>query len=127
MTFHPFHIQGIGQVSIPVRQLDSAVSFYRDTLGLTLLFQVSGMAFFDCGGIRILVSVPEGPEFEHRSSVFYFRTADIQAAYETLLSRGTEMVGPPHKVAEMNGTATWMVFFKDPDGNTHALMSEVPC
>jgi len=117
-------IRRIGQLSIPVRDLDRAVRFYRDTLGLALLFSVSGLAFFDCGGVRIMLAVPENGAFERTGTVFYFDTADIRASYEALAARGVKMTDKPHLIAEMNGVQTWMAFFEDPDGNTLALMSE---
>ncbi|WP_438444948.1 VOC family protein [Gorillibacterium sp. sgz5001074] len=125
MSVPPVAVQGIGQVSIPVKDLDAAIRFYRDTLGLPLLFQAPGMAFLESGGVRLLLSVPERPEFDHKSSILYFRTPDIHTGYDALVSHGAELAGNPHKIAERDGIATWMLFFKDPDGNTHALMSEV--
>jgi len=119
-------ISQIQQISVPVRNLDRAVSFYRDVLELELRFQVPGMAFFDCQGITLMLSVPENPQFDPPGSTIYFRVETIQEAYETLLERGVETVGKPHKIAEMNGVQTWMTFFKDTEANLHALTSEVP-
>ena len=117
-------IRRIGQLSIPVRDLDRAVRFYRDTLGLTLLFSVSGMAFFDCGGVRIMLGTPENGAFERTGTVFYFDVADIRASYDRLAAQGVKTAGEPHLIAEMNGVQTWMAFFEDPDGNLLAFMSE---
>jgi methylmalonyl-CoA/ethylmalonyl-CoA epimerase len=117
----------IGQASINVHEVDKAVAFYRDTLGLRFLFQAGPkMAFFDCGGVRLMLAVPERPEFDHPSSVFYFKVGDIQAAATTLESRGVRFEGPPHMIAAMPDHDLWMAFFRDVDGNLQALMSEVP-
>jgi catechol 2,3-dioxygenase-like lactoylglutathione lyase family enzyme len=117
----------IGQASINVHDVDKAVAFYRDTLGMRFLFQAPPkMAFFDCGGVRLMLAVAEKPEFDHPSSVFYFKVADIQAVAETLKSRGVQFEAPPHLIAAMPTHDLWMAFFRDVDGNLLALMSEVP-
>ena len=117
----------IGQASITVHDLDKAVTFYRDTLGMKLLFQVPPkMAFFDCGGVRLMLTLPDKPEFDHPSSIFYFKVADIQAVTATLKERGTEFETAPQVVAAMPDHDLWMAFFRDADRNLLALMSEVP-
>ena len=118
-------LSNIGQISIPVHDLEAAVEFYGDCLGMSFLFQVPNMAFFDCGGIRILLAVPEGAEDDHPSSIIYFKVDDIHSASDTLKKRGVEITEKPHLIAEMPDHDLWMSFIKDPDGNTHALMSEV--
>ena len=119
------HISKIGQIAIPVHQLDKAVAFYHLTLGLPLLFQTDHMAFLECQGIRLLLSIPEKKEFDHPSSIIYFQVDDMTAAYEELTAKNVAFMDEPHLIAKMGNTETWMAFFKDPDGNTHALMSEV--
>lgn len=121
-----FQIEGIGQVSIRVHDMEAATRFYQDTLGLKLLFQIPNMTFFECNGIQIVLGIAEDPQFDHPSSVFYFIVNNINSAYETLVNRNVQFLGKPHKIAEMGQTATWMAFFHDPDQNVHALMSEVP-
>jgi catechol 2,3-dioxygenase-like lactoylglutathione lyase family enzyme len=115
----------IGQASINVHDVDRAIAFYRDTLGMRFLFQVPKMAFFDCGGVRLMLALPEKPEFDHPSSVFYFKVGDIQAVAETLQSRGAQFEAPPHLIARMPDHDLWMAFFRDPDRNLLALMCEV--
>jgi methylmalonyl-CoA/ethylmalonyl-CoA epimerase len=108
------------------RDVARAVSFYRDTLGLTLLFEAPPqMAFFDCGGIRLMVSVPTEPEFDHPGSILYFRVDDIQSVHATYRERGVTFRSEPHLVARMPDHELWMAFFQDSEGNTLALMSEV--
>ena len=117
----------IGQASINVHDVERAVAFYRDALGMRFLFQAGPkMAFFDCAGVRLMLAVPEKPEFDHPSSVFYFKVADIQAVATTLESRGVVFEGPPHMIAKMPDHDLWMAFFRDSEGNLQALMSEVP-
>jgi len=115
----------IGQIAITVRDLKQATAFYRDTLGMKLLFEVPNMSFFDCGGVRLMMSTPEKPEFDHPASILYFRVPDMQAAYDTLLSRGVRFEDKPHLVARMPDHELWMTFFRDQENNLLALMSEV--
>ena len=83
------------------------------------------MAFFDCNGTRLLLSLPETEEFAHASSVLYLQVENIKDSYEELLGKGVTFIDEPHMVAKMGQTETWMAFFKDGEDNIHALMSEV--
>ena len=102
------------------------IDFYRDRLGFTLLFQVSGLAFFDCGGVRLMLSKPETPQQDHRGSFLYFKVDDIHATHRTLCERQVTFVDEPHLVTKMKDHELWMTFFHDLDGNPLVLMSEVP-
>ena len=114
----------IGQIAITVRDVDRAVAFYRDTLRMRLLFQAPpNMAFFECGGIRLMLSPPEGTT-DSFSSIVYYKVGDIEAAAETLKSRGVVLEREPHFVARMPDHDLWMAFFRDPDGNMLGLMCE---
>ena len=115
----------IGQISIPVQDLEVAVEFYRDSLGMEFLFQVPNMAFFDCGGVRVLLAVPEEDDADRRSSIIYFKVEEIHTATDTLRERGVVITSDPHLIAEMPDHELWMSFFHDPDGNMLALMAEV--
>lgn len=125
MTDQEFKLTEIGQIAIPVHDLERAVEFYQHKLGLNHLFSVPKLAFFDCGGIRLMLSVPEKAEFDHPSSILYFRVADIQAAYTSLSGRGVQFEDIPHLVAEMESYDLWMAFFRDSEGNLLSVMSEV--
>jgi methylmalonyl-CoA/ethylmalonyl-CoA epimerase len=117
----------IGQIFVNVKDLDRAIGFYRDTLGMTFLFQARpNMAFFDCDGIRIMLGVPERPDLDHPASIIYYKVEDIQRVYETFKARGVEFVVKPHLVAPMPTYDLWLADFKDSEGNFLALMSEVP-
>lgn len=115
----------IAQIALPVDDVDHATAFYRDTLGLPFLFKVPGMAFFDCGGVRLMLSLPEGEE-SGGASILYFRVDDIKSAHEGLRARGVEFHGEPHPVHRADDHELWMAFFADPEGHVMALMSEVP-
>lgn len=120
-----FGLNQIGQISTNARNLDRAVAFYRDTLGMKLLFQAPPkMAFFDCGGIRLLVGTPEKPEFDHPGSILYFKVTGIENAHRTLVTRGVKFEGDPHRVARMPDHELWIAFFRDSEGNLLALMEE---
>ncbi len=123
----PLQLSCIGQISITVHDLGRAVAFYRDTLGLRFLFEAPPkMAFFDCGGVRLLLGVPEKPEFDHPSSVLYYKVGDIHAAWQALKEAGADLLSEPHVITRMQGHEVWMAFFRDSEGNTLALLSEVP-
>ena len=118
-------LSAIGQIATAVKDLDRAVTFYRDRLGLRLLFQVPpGLAFFDCGGTRLMIEVPPEKEFDHPGSILYFTVADIHGAYADLKGRGVDFRDEPHLIARMPDHELWMAFFRDGEGNTLALMHE---
>lgn len=117
----------IGQIFVNVKDLERAVAFYRDTLGMTFLFQAPPhMAFFDCGGIRIMLGLPDRPDLDHPASIIYYKVEDIQRVYETFKARGVEFAVKPHLVAPMPTYDLWLADFKDSEDNFLALMSEVP-
>jgi methylmalonyl-CoA/ethylmalonyl-CoA epimerase len=119
-------ISNIGQISIIVQDLQRATAFYRDALGLPLLFTVPNLAFFDCGGVRLMLSRAETPELDHPSSILYFRVPDINAAHRRLVEMGVKIEAPPRLIAPMPTYDLWMTGFRDSEGNIHQLMSEVP-
>ena len=125
-TLPTFGLRQIGQIAVTVRDLERAIAFYRDTLGMSFLFRVPELAFFDCDGVRLMLSAPEGPEFDHPSSTLYFRVADLDAAHRTLGGRGVAFEDAPHLIATMPDHELWMAFFRDSENNILALMSEVP-
>lgn len=118
-------IQKVGQIGVPVKDLERAIHFYKEQLNLPLLFHTDTMAFFDCNGLRLLLSLPEKDEFAYASSVIYFQVEQLKNTYEKFRRNGVAFIDEPHLVAKMGQTETWMAFFTDTEGNTHALMSEV--
>src|SRR5690625_2289383 len=117
-------IQKVGQIGVPVKNLERAINFYKEKLELPMLFNTDTMAFFEADGIRLLLSLPEKEEFAHPSSVIYFQVNDIKKTYANLADKGITFTGEPHVAAKMGQIEIWMVFFKDTEENTHALMSE---
>jgi methylmalonyl-CoA/ethylmalonyl-CoA epimerase len=115
----------IGQVAMVVKDVPRAVTFYRDTLGMRFLFQAPpALAFFDCGGVRLMLTVPEEKEFDHPGSILYFKVNDIDAIYADLKGKGVEFRDVPHLIAKLPDHELWMAFFRDGEGNTLALMHE---
>ena len=119
-------IARIGQIAVNAKDVERAAAFYQDVLGLKLLFKAPpGLAFFDCGGLRLMLSCAEKPEFDHPSSVLYFAVPDIQAAYGKLKESDVHFEDEPHLIARMPAHDLWMTFFRDSEGNLLALMTEV--
>jgi predicted enzyme related to lactoylglutathione lyase len=114
----------IHQISMRTHDTERAVRFYRDALGLPFLFAAPPrLAFFDCDGVRLMLSTPD-PGFDHPGSVLYFAVQDIQKTHETLASRGVIFRTEPHKIATLADREVWLADFEDSEGNTLALMSE---
>ena len=114
----------IHQISMRAHDIDRAARFYRDTLGLPFLMAFPPrLAFFDCNGVRLMLSTPE-PGFDHPGSVLYFAVDDIRQMHQTLASRGVTFRSEPHKIATLADREVWLADFEDTEGNTLALMSE---
>jgi len=125
MNDRSFGIQTLGQVFVPVLELERALAFYRDTLGIRFLFEAPPrMAFFDLGGIRLLLGESEGSQGS-ASSILYYKVPDISGAHETLVERGVTFDVEPHFVHDMGDHELWLAFFKDSEENQLALMCEV--
>jgi len=119
-------ITGLGQIQIRAHDVERAAAFYENTLGLKLLFKAPpGLAFFDCGGVRLMLDRPEKQEFDHASSILYFAVPDIQAAHASMKAQGVKFQDEPHMIARMPDHDLWMTFFRDSEDNLLALMSEV--
>jgi len=120
-----FKLDKVGQIAIPVHDLERSIAFYRDILGMTFLFQAPpGLAFFDCGGVRILLDVPAGKQSDNPSSIIYYRVDDLPVAVAELKTRGVTFEQDPELVAQMPDHELWMAFLRDPDDNMLALMWE---
>jgi methylmalonyl-CoA/ethylmalonyl-CoA epimerase len=119
-------ITGVGQIGINVQDLKRATEFYRDTLGMHLLYEFPGLAFFDCGGGRLMLSKAEQPQFDHPASIIYYRVGDIQQTARALTDRGVALEHEPRVIAKMSDHDLWMCFIRDSEGNFIGLMSEVP-
>lgn len=118
-------LSNVGQIAIPVRDLERATSFYRDTLGVPFLFAFPGLSFFDCDGLRLMLSAPEMAELDRPGSVLYFRVDELDLTYRTLVDRGVSFIDEPHLIATMPDHELWMAFFHDSEANMLGLMSEI--
>ncbi len=113
----------IGQIAITVKDIARATEFYRDKLGMQYLFSAGNLAFFACGGVRIMLSLPE--QGQSGNSVIYFKVPDIKAAHQQMKSRGVQVEDEPHLIARLPDHDLWMTFFRDSEGNLLGIMSEV--
>jgi len=120
-----FGLNQIEQIAIPALDVERATAFYREQLGMKYLFTSNGLAFFDCGGIRIMLGRPESEGGKKASSVLYFKVEDIQATYEALNRRGVAFLDAPHFIASMGETELWMAFFRDSEENILAISGDV--
>jgi methylmalonyl-CoA/ethylmalonyl-CoA epimerase len=118
-------ITGIGQIAINCHDLKRATEFYRDTLGMRMLYEFPGLAFFDCGGVRLMLAEPEKKEFDHPASIIYYKVSDIQQSARTLTDKGVALEHEPRIIAKMPDHDLWMFFVRDSEGNLIGLMSEV--
>jgi len=120
-----FGLAQIGQISVPVSDVARAILFYRDTLGMKFLFQAPpGLAFFDLGGVRLMLDSPARAN-AGKGSVIYYKVADLPGACRVLMERGVYLEATPHLIAKMHDHELWMAFFRDPDHNLLAMMSEI--
>jgi methylmalonyl-CoA/ethylmalonyl-CoA epimerase len=119
-------ITGLGQVAISVKDVERATAFYRDVVGLPLLFTAPpGLAFLQCGGVRVMLARPEKESEAQGASVLYFSVPDIQASYQRMKELGAKFEDEPHMIAKMPTHDLWMVFFRDTEDNLMGMMSEV--
>jgi catechol 2,3-dioxygenase-like lactoylglutathione lyase family enzyme len=121
----PLDISSVGQISRTVSDVGQSVAWYRDVLGLEHLFTFDKLAFFQCGGTRLMLSQNE--ELQPAESLIYFRVSDVKAAHSALTGKGVEFLQGPELVhRHADGTEEWMAFFKDPEGRALAVMAQVP-
>jgi predicted enzyme related to lactoylglutathione lyase len=122
-----FGLDRIRQISVVVHDVPRAVAYYRDVLGMRFLFDAGpDLAFFDCGGVRLMLGPASDPRFDHPASIIYYQVANIEAAFDTLKARGAIVEREPQRTANMGTYELWIGFLRDPDDNLLALMSEVP-
>jgi len=120
------NLDRIAQISIVAQDVERATAFYRDTLGMRFLFGFPGIAFFDCGGVRLMLSRAEKPEFDHPASILYYAVPDIRVAHAVLVERGARFEDEPHIVHRAETHDLWMTFLRDSEGNLLALTCEAP-
>ena len=118
-------VRRLGQLGVAVQDLDRMTAFYRDMVGLRFLFAAPGMSFFDLGGVRLMLSLPEKGVEDAHGSILYLDVADIAAAYAAFQARGVAFDDKPHVVHRYPGGELWMAAFRDPEANRLVLMSDV--
>jgi methylmalonyl-CoA/ethylmalonyl-CoA epimerase len=116
-------LKDIMQVALTVADVAQAKQFYGDVLGMKFLFEAGTMAFFRCGGVRVLIGAGET---KPSGTVVYFRVPDLQGAHASLREKGVEFTEEPHMVARMPDHDLWLAFIRDPSGNLLGLMEERP-
>jgi len=120
-------ITGFAQVALNVRDLDRAVAFYRDVLGLTFLFSAPpSLAFLKCGPTRVMLNGNPQAAPPAGGPILYYAVADIQAAFAAITAKGAPIKEAPKAIATVGGREVWLGFTEDPDGRAVGLMSEVP-
>ena len=126
MTIESVHMDTIGQIAINVQDVARATAFYRDVLGMKFLFAPPNLAFFDAGGVRLMLTTAEKGEFDHPASILYYKVGDIDGTHPSLVAKGVKVEGEPHVVAPMPDHDLWISAYRDSENNYFALMSEVP-
>jgi len=115
----------IGQIAINVKNTARAREFYRDVLGLKHLFDAGpDLAFFQCGDVRLMLSPPSKPEYDHAGSIVYYKVVNLAGTHASIVAKGTAFEAGPHLVAKMPDHELWMAFLHDTEGNLLALMEE---
>jgi methylmalonyl-CoA/ethylmalonyl-CoA epimerase len=120
------HLDRIGQIAISVSDLERSKEFYGETLGMKFLFDAGPMAFYQCGEARFMIGTGNEKTVVPGGTILYFSVDDLNAVHASLEAKDVYFMVEPHLVAKMPAHDLWMAFFKDPDGYTIGLMSEVP-
>lgn len=124
---NPIRITAVGQIAWAVKDLDAATAFYRDVMGLKFLFSAPpGLSFFDCGGVRLMLSSEESSGTSPDQTLLYFSTDDISGATAALEAGGAAIEQAPRAVADLGDRVLWLAVFRDSEGRLQHLMSEVP-
>jgi predicted enzyme related to lactoylglutathione lyase len=118
-------ISAIGQIAITVADVSRSLAFYRDVLGLPLLFAAGpNLAFLAAADVRLMLTTPRGHGQPGANSVLYFRVSGIEAEFARLCERGAASERAPALTARMPDHELWIGFVRDPDGNLVGLMEE---
>jgi len=120
------HLNTIGQIAVNVKDVARATAFYRDVLGMKFLFAPPNLAFFDAGGVRLMLTTAETGELDHPASILYYKVGDIVGTHRLLVAKEVKVEEEPHIVAPMPDHDLWISSYRDSENNYFALMSEVP-
>ncbi len=125
MTNENLKLSHIGQIAVTVSDIETALSFYGDILGLEILFRAGpNLAFLNASGVRLMLSTPQGAGSVGHNSILYFTVTDIEAVYSAIVARGATTEREPQLAAKMPDHELWTGFLRDPDGNLVGLMEE---
>lgn len=120
-----YKLSEIRQIGVTVSDVGTALPFYRDVLGLTFLFgPAPTLAFLAAGGVRIMLSTPQGAGTVGHNSLLYFKVTDIASTHAAIIARGARNERHPQLTAKMPDHELWTAFVRDPDGNLIGLMEE---
>ncbi len=118
-------LSAIRQIAVTVGNVDAALAFYRDILGLTFLFSAGpDLAFLDADGVRIMLTTPQGHGAVGANSILYFRVTDIATTHSALVAGGARNERAPQLAARMPDHELWIGFLRDPDDNLVGLLEE---
>ncbi len=121
------NIQNIGQIAIAISDLEESVYFYEKILKLEKLFDVPpNLAFFNCSGVRLMLTTLQGDEADHNTSVIYYRITEIEQVFDELKALQVGIERMPAMAAQMDDHELWIGFIRDPDNNLVGLMEEKP-
>lgn len=126
MSESAFGLDSIRQIAVNVQDVERATAFYRDVLGMRFLFAAPGLAFFDCGGVRLMLTRAERADLDHPASLLYYGVDDIAAARDTLVARGAVFEEEPRVVHRTDTYDLWIGALRDSENNLVAIMREVP-
>jgi methylmalonyl-CoA/ethylmalonyl-CoA epimerase len=113
------------QVGLTCRDLDRSRTFYRDTLGLPLLFEVGNMLFFQLPGLRLMVGTAGRPDQPIGGSIIYFDAPDVDEVAANLEAKGVRFTGPTQTLQRTATGDLRLRTFYDPDGNAIGLLGVV--
>lgn len=117
--------QRLQQVALTTRDLPRAIIFYRDTLGLPLMFESNGMAFFDVAGMRLMIALDANRPQARPTSILYFDAPNFPAVLSRLIAAGVDREGPVETVQRTAAGDLRLQQFRDPDGNMLAIIGTV--
>lgn len=116
----PNLLSRIQVIVLGVTDLARSVSFYRETLGLELVGESGGLAFFNVGGLTLMLNTaladPDSPIAGATEVVFAVGT--VSAGHRVLEQRGCHFIQVPREVTP----GSWAATFLDPDGHKLTLL-----
>jgi DNA-binding CsgD family transcriptional regulator/catechol 2,3-dioxygenase-like lactoylglutathione lyase family enzyme len=114
----------LGQVARTTKRFEESHAWYREALGLPELYSFGNLAFYDLGGVRLMLTEEEGDLASE--SILYLRVTDIHESKAKLEERGVKFINAPHLIHRHgDGTEEWMAAFEDNEGRPLQLMMQV--